>query len=127
MVAARGVLLTDRGDLIASQLASLCEPHERRPRPAMDEGELTVDELEAAHIVASGELRQRREDRPALRVRPPAADDRLARDRLGHARHRAACAREHDLVLFQEREPARPPARCHRDMTKMKSRGGTNR
>src|SRR5262249_49884620 len=65
-------------------------------------------------VVGVVELGQRGEDRLAPGVGPPAADDRLAGDRLGDARHRAARRGEHDAVLLDEREPAaraRAPSR----------------
>ena len=107
VLAGRHVLLLDRRDALGGEHAVAREADERGPHAAVDERDLAVDELEAADVDRVVDLGQRVEDRLALGMRPPAADDRLAGDRLGDARHRAARRREHDAVLLDELEPAR--------------------
>src|SRR5689334_9596794 len=71
------VLLLDRGDAVGGEDTVGGEASEGRPHAAVDEGDLAVDELEAADVVAVVELGEGGKDGLALGVRPPAADDGL--------------------------------------------------
>jgi len=114
VVTALGVLLDD-----------LCEPRvvehvpgaqQRRPQPSVHERHLARDGAAHEHVVRRGDVFQHRVDLVTLRVPPPAAMDRLARDRLGEPRDGPLASDEDDAVPLDERQrlvrihPPPPPS-----------------
>lgn len=88
------------------------EPHERRPQPSVDVGDLAADQLADEDIRVLGHGLRHAKDLVALGMAPPAASDRSTRDRLGKTRHRPPCRLENDSMAPDEGESL-PRAHIH--------------
>ena len=78
------VLLSNLSKLLGRE--ALGEPNQRRPEPAMNQGDLAIDEPADKDLLGFGDGCKDCVDVMTLRVRPPAAVDGFADDGLGEAR-----------------------------------------
>ena len=102
MRAGRRVLVPHLGEPTLREARG--ELDQRRPETAVHVGDLPVHELADQHVGARADRLGREEDRPALRVPPPASPDPLAGHGLREARNGPAGRLQHDSVLLDEGE-----------------------
>ena|SRR5439155_26814661 len=100
MSAAGGVFVPHFGEQPLGQADR--QLNQRRPKAAVDIGDLAVDELADEHVRTLTHCSSGSKYCPPLRVTPPTPADRGARNCLRKTRHRAAGGLEDDPVAFNE-------------------------
>jgi hypothetical protein len=96
------VNLTDLSEVAARE--SLGNANHSRPKPAVNVGDLAVDEAADQDLVGIADCPREGEDLLASWVRPPAPVDRFAGEGVGEGGHQASTGFEHDAMLSDERE-----------------------
>src|SRR5207247_9513363 len=96
----RRVFLADLGDLLWSK--PVCQAHERRPQPSVNERDFPVDEATDQDLLGLADLDEYVVDGVRSRMRPPIAGDWLARNCLDEARDRAFGRLENNSVCLDK-------------------------
>src|SRR5215467_6565093 len=118
MCATGRVLIPNLGKLFLPKMGGQLD--QGGPQPAVDVGNLAVNELTYQDLGALTDGPGDAEDLAAFRVPPPAPSNGAARNGFSKARHRPARSLKHHAVSFNERHPffrthaTQPcqPARC---------------
>lgn len=100
MPATGGVLLVELSEATASD--PIRQPHDGRPKPAVNERDLAVDEAGHEDVGGVAESARCEKDLVPGWVAPPTASDRFSGDEFGDARERSMGRLQQDAVLFQQ-------------------------